>query len=201
MTVDDEPVSAQWVVLMGGALWQGAGHRLDELLQQGWADNALVLGDPPETFFSVVQSLCAECRIAPEQVVFLPSHNTRSDAQAVRAFFQNRPPRRLLVVTNPYHARRTRLALTQALAAWDVDIRVTHDKTYRNLLPPEQAWWRHSATAAMVLMEYVKIIGLAWPFHDSPSLDAPEQRRARGLGEKVALHMHGVYVSAKNPVS
>jgi uncharacterized SAM-binding protein YcdF (DUF218 family) len=78
------------------------------------------------------------------------SISTAAEAQAARALFGKGVPR-LLVVTSPYHLRRTRMTFSDALPAADIRVIAT------SYDPFPQAWWKDQSAARHVLLELAKI--------------------------------------------
>ena len=78
------------------------------------------------------------------------SISTAAEAQAARALFAKGAPR-LLVVTSPYHLRRTRMTFSDALPAADIRVIAT------SYDPFPQAWWKDQSAARNVLLELAKI--------------------------------------------
>jgi uncharacterized SAM-binding protein YcdF (DUF218 family) len=76
--------------------------------------------------------------------------STAAEAQAVRKLFPRRAPR-LLVVTSPYHLRRTKMIFSDALPAADIRVIAT------DYDPFPQAWWKDRDAARNVLLELAKI--------------------------------------------
>jgi uncharacterized SAM-binding protein YcdF (DUF218 family) len=77
--------------------------------------------------------------------------STAAEAQAVRRLFPGRAPR-LLVVSSPYHLRRTKMIFTDTLPAADIRvIASSYD-------PFPQSWWRDRDAARNVLLELAKIV-------------------------------------------
>jgi uncharacterized SAM-binding protein YcdF (DUF218 family) len=78
------------------------------------------------------------------------SVSTAAEAQAARALFARGAPK-LLIVTSPYHLRRTRITFTDALPGADIRVIAT------SYDPLPQAWWRNQSAARNVLLELAKI--------------------------------------------
>lgn len=84
----------------------------------------------------------------------LPQGNvsTYDEAEAAAGAFP-RPNARLLVVTSPYHVRRTRMIFRDAFAGQDASIRVL--ATSQEAFPDR--WWTSQGAAREVLLEWAKI--------------------------------------------
>lgn len=78
------------------------------------------------------------------------SVSTAAEAQAARVLFAGGAPR-LLVVTSPYHLRRTKMIFADALPAADIRVIAT------SYDPFPQAWWKDQNAARNVLLELAKI--------------------------------------------
>jgi len=78
------------------------------------------------------------------------SVSTAAEAQAARALFAKEAPR-LLVVTSPYHLRRSRMIFSDALPAADIRVIAT------SYDPFPHAWWKDQSAARNVLLELAKI--------------------------------------------
>ena len=78
------------------------------------------------------------------------SISTAAEAQAARALFAQGAPK-LLIVTSPYHLRRTRMIFADALPAADIRVIAT------SYDPFPQAWWKNQNAARNVLLELPKI--------------------------------------------
>lgn len=79
------------------------------------------------------------------------SISTAAEAQAARALFAGGAPK-LLIVTSPYHLRRTRMIFTDALPAAEIRVIAT------SYDPFPQAWWKDQNAARNVLLELPKIV-------------------------------------------
>ena len=90
------------------------------------------------------------------QIVMLPFRvsNTRDEAVAARAECTQRGLQRLLVVTSPYHTRRTRDTFADVFAGSDVSIGVVPSSA--SPARPEQ-WWKAPYDRAYVRYEWAAI--------------------------------------------
>ena len=79
------------------------------------------------------------------------SISTAAEAQAAQALFSTGAPR-LLVVTSPYHLRRTRIIFADALPNADIRVIPTGYDPF-----PKQ-WWKNQDAARNVLLELPKIV-------------------------------------------
>jgi len=78
------------------------------------------------------------------------SVSTAAEAQAARALFAKGAPK-LLIVTSPYHLRRTRMIFSDALPSADIRVIAT------SYDPFPGSWWKDQNAARNVLLELAKI--------------------------------------------
>jgi uncharacterized SAM-binding protein YcdF (DUF218 family) len=78
------------------------------------------------------------------------SVSTAAEAQAARALF-GQDAHTLLIVTSPYHLRRTRMIFTDALPGADIRVIAT------SYDPFPASWWKDQNAARNVLLELPKI--------------------------------------------
>ena len=78
------------------------------------------------------------------------SVSTAAEARAAQALFSKGAPR-LLIVTSPYHLRRTRMTFSDALPNADIRVIAT------SYDPFPMAWWKDQGAARNVLLELAKI--------------------------------------------
>jgi uncharacterized SAM-binding protein YcdF (DUF218 family) len=81
------------------------------------------------------------------------SVSTAEEALELRKIFQ-RAGTKLLVVTSPYHVRRSRIILTRAFASSGIEITVV-GTPYE---PYQTDWWRTQDSARKTLLEIAKIV-------------------------------------------
>jgi uncharacterized SAM-binding protein YcdF (DUF218 family) len=70
-----------------------------------------------------------------------PTTDTYDEALAVRAYASSHPIRRLLVVTSPYHCRRSLHVFEQVMRGTGVEVGVKPASAY-SIADPDR-WWRH----------------------------------------------------------
>ncbi|MCU0241742.1 MAG: YdcF family protein [Vicinamibacteria bacterium] len=119
---------ARWLVLTGGE--RGPGDSAASL-----RDQALALGVPADA-------------IRTESL----SHSTREAVVAVEPILRAEQVRSVMLVTSPYHQRRTYYC---ARRAWPGIILVNRPAQPSSWLP--QGWWRRKASRDVVFKEYVKL--------------------------------------------
>ena len=95
--------------------------------------------------------------IPVDAVQIIPGNldNTAQEAQAFRPFVEQQGWRRVIVVTSPYHTRRTRLAFRREFAGSPVEI-VVRASRFSESDPAR--WWRHRADIRFVTSELQKVV-------------------------------------------
>lgn len=94
----------------------------------------------------------------PEDVVqILPGNldNTAQEAEALHRHINQSGWRRVIVVTSPYHTRRTRLAFRREFAGSQVDVIVRASRFSES---DPARWWRHRADIRFVTSELQKVV-------------------------------------------
>ncbi len=91
--------------------------------------------------------------------VFLDgSTDTRTDAQLTLAYSLKNNLQTLLVVTSPYHSRRSQFVFNDILAGSGITATVISSGDYGRLLTPNEDWWRDRETLETVWLEFGKIL-------------------------------------------
>jgi uncharacterized SAM-binding protein YcdF (DUF218 family) len=156
LTVEQEPVRADLVVVLAGDAY---GHRIlkgAELVKRGFAPLVLVSG-PPGYYDLHENELAipfAVRRGYPVQY-FIPfpndAHSTIEEAAALLPELERRRARRVIVVTSDFHSRR---ALRTLRARWNgIDIRMV-PATDEFFTP--HGWWHSREGRKTFLLEWTK---------------------------------------------
>ena len=101
------------------------------------------------------------------------SKNTLTDAELVHTHCVEKGIKQILVVTDPYHTRRTSLAFQQQFTGSGIEMTTVSSGDYRELLPPNDKWWRNERTFCMVWTEAAKIAGVVLLALSESSHDPP----------------------------
>lgn len=166
LVVGNEPTPADAIVALSG---DGDGSRLraaTRLYDQGLAP-LLVHVNGQKMTKATVQKLCPDCKLEEKQVVFLEgSTDTRTDAELSLQYCRANNLRTLLVVTSPYHSRRTRFIFNDifddagtggwGLGTGPLEVTVISSNDYGNLIPPAGRWWLDRKTLEFVWLEFGK---------------------------------------------
>jgi uncharacterized SAM-binding protein YcdF (DUF218 family) len=101
---------------------------------------------------AVVREVLLKKGVPADAIAFFgkDSASTAAEAQAARALFAN-GAHKLLIVTSPYHLRRTRMIFTDALPGANIRVIAT------SYDPFPASWWKDQSAARNVLLEVPKI--------------------------------------------
>jgi uncharacterized SAM-binding protein YcdF (DUF218 family) len=81
--------------------------------------------------------------------------STIEEAKVIKDLAQKRGYRSLIVVTSPYHTRRTWLTFERVLEKEDVEIIMTPSR-HTNFRPDD--WWKKRLYLKSVIIEYQKLL-------------------------------------------
>ena len=164
LVVSDRPVESDAVVVLSG----GGIDRLDravELISDGYA-RYLILTDTDEVAASGKRMTDFLYGEATKRGVTVPQiditergvTNTGEEAAAVRKLMEERGWKSCIVVTDPYHSRRTSFMFDQAFRGSDLSVRVVpvSGHWYR-----PRSWFLSNEGWRVTLEEYIKLAA-AW---------------------------------------
>lgn len=107
--------------------------------------------------------------------------NTYGEARAVRAHLEAHDLKRLVVVTSPYHARRSLMTFRSVLAGTGIQVGIAPATDTSNATP--RAWWRHDLDRAYVAYEWAAIAMYAGRYGVSPFEPCPADRTVARDGD------------------
>jgi uncharacterized SAM-binding protein YcdF (DUF218 family) len=164
LSVPDQAQKADAILVLGGSYSRP--FEAADLYRQGYAgkiyisvparEDQLVLLDQAGIAYpreqEVMRQVLLKKGVPASAIEYFgkASISTAAEAQAARALFAGGAPK-LLVVTSPYHLRRTRMIFSDALPAADIRVIATN----YDPLPP--AWWKDQSSARNVLLELAKV--------------------------------------------
>ena len=164
LVVSDSPAESDAVVVLSG----GDIDRLDQaadLISDGYA-RYLILTDTDEISASGKRMTDFLYSEATKRGVSVPQiditedgvTSTREEAAAVRALMEERGWKSCIVVTDPFHSRRTSFLFDQAFRGSDFSVRVVpvSEHWYR-----PRSWFLSSEGWRVTLEEYIKLLA-AW---------------------------------------
>lgn len=156
LTVEQEPVRADLIVVLAGDSY---GHRIlkgAELVKRGFAPLVLVSG-PPGYYDLHENELAIPFAVRrgypAEYFIPLPNeaHSTKEEAGALLPELERRGARRVIVVTSDFHSRR---ALRTLRARWTgIDIRMVPASD--EFFTPH-GWWHSREGRKTFLLEWTK---------------------------------------------
>ena len=164
LSAGDRPQKADAILVLGGSFTRP--FQAADLYRQGLARKIYVSVPAREDQFrlldeagiaypreeEVVREVLLKKGVPAAAIEYFgkDSISTAAEARAARALFGKGAPK-LLVVTSPYHLRRTRMTFSDALPAADIRVIAT------SYDPFPQAWWKDQNAARNVLLELAKI--------------------------------------------
>ena len=164
LSVADQAQKADAILVLGGSYSRS--FQAADLYRQGYAGKVYIsvpvredqyrLLDEAGIAFpreeEIVRQVLLKKGVPASAIAFFgkDSVSTAAEAQAARALFGKSAPK-LLVVTSPYHLRRTRMIFTDALPGADIRVIPT------SYDPFPQSWWKDQSAARNVLLELPKI--------------------------------------------
>jgi uncharacterized SAM-binding protein YcdF (DUF218 family) len=155
----DELRPADVIVVMGGE----SGYRVARaaaLYREGIAPRVVVTGADPEPDHFITPSweewlvLLTRAGVPEDSLVVLhPSESTYDDATLLRDHLLEAGLRSAVVITDPYHTRRSRWMIGRAFLGTDLSAAVVSSGA-RYFAP--EAWWKDERQLFWVFSEYVK---------------------------------------------
>jgi uncharacterized SAM-binding protein YcdF (DUF218 family) len=164
LDVGEKPQKAHYAMVLGG----GEDTRpfiVAALIEDGWAKHALVAKFAPTPsvtdgiippFEQINREAFLRRGVPSSDVTVLPgaAATTYDEANALKAFLQDRPAARVLVVTNDYHTRRSRWVFARVLGDRARNITFVSAPTDEF---PMDCWWRSQLGFLAITTEYLKL--------------------------------------------
>lgn len=164
LSVADQAQKVDAVLVLGGSYTRA--FQAADLYRQGYAPKIFVSVPAREEQYrlldladipfpreeEVARQVLLKKDVPAEAIEFFgkESPSTAAEAQAARALFA-KGVRKFLIVTSPYHLRRTRMTFTDALPEAEIRVIATgYD-------PFSMSWWKDRDSARNVLLELAKI--------------------------------------------
>ncbi|MBE0576157.1 MAG: YdcF family protein [Desulfuromonadales bacterium] len=171
VTVCHTPSLADAIVILGGDSDSSRLRKGLQLHDENLAPHLiLVSGGNSKAWQYIAKKHCPDCNLEGRAAIFLDgSIDTRTDAQLTLAYCRKNNLQTLLVVTSPYHSRRSQFVFNDILAGSGITATVISSGDYGRLLTPNEDWWRDRVTLETVWLEFGKI--LFWeltPFMEWP---------------------------------
>ena len=162
LVVNDPLQRTDAVVILGG----GGSHRVEhgaELFHDGYAQWFIVSDSPlnlPGIRVSYAHLMRTEALwrgVPQDRILITPGvvRSTYEEALAVRQLAAERGLRSLIVVTDPFHTRRARMAFSETFR--DMDIRVLVQAAGGSWYRAD-SWWRDQDAMRETWTEYLKLI-------------------------------------------
>ncbi len=168
MNVEDEPAQADYIIPLAGD--EHRIMRAAELYREGYAptilfSNAVTI--PPSRFKKLQWEMGFPQytreqfrRLMLQQLGAASAHvetfgnghvSTVEEAEALRVYLGGQP-KRLLIVTSPYHAKRAKMIFEKALPNCTISMSMPKEGTFKKW------WWKDQESAQLLVMEFAKTI-------------------------------------------
>jgi len=158
LVVEDQASKADIAVILGG----GGGSRLSKglaLYEAGLVERLVLVDIDKQAWAVMLRRLCPECREGAGDVVILEgSTSTYTDALLVKQYAESEGIESLVVVTDPYHTRRSLIIFQSRFKGSGVAISMVNSGDFVGKLTPLDSWWRDNATASVIWGELSRIM-------------------------------------------
>jgi len=172
LVIDSRPQDADIAIVMGG----GGGSRLRQALSlyDKKLVDELLLVDFKESYWGhITRYLCPDCKLADKKITILSgSSSTMTDAEFSLEYCKKHGIKKVLVVTDPYHTRRSALTFSWVFRESNIEVFVVSSGDYGRYLPPEGNWWLDFATLKNVWLELGKCFAVLFTQY-LPRFDTP----------------------------
>jgi uncharacterized SAM-binding protein YcdF (DUF218 family) len=163
LVVNDDLQAADAVIALGGDTDFDRLDRAVEVYKQGLA-RVLIIPDTPDAtptgqLYAVYMREAALARGVRAEDIFLTevtASSTWNEARAVRKLMLRNDWVSCIVVSDPYHTRRAKIAFNQDFRAHGLSAQATY--TMQHWYRPSQ-WFLSSRGVTTTLLEYVKLAG------------------------------------------
>ncbi len=163
LVVNDDLQTADAVIALGGDNSFDRLERAVEVYQQGLA-RVLIIPDTPDatptgqsyTAYMREAALARGVRAEDIYVTEVTATSTWNEARAVRKLMLRNDWQSCIVVSDPYHTRRAKIAFNQDFRPYGLSAAVTY--TPQHWYRPSQ-WFLSARGVTTTLLEYVKLAG------------------------------------------
>ena len=130
-----------------------------ELYDKKQAPQLVLVDSKKPTWERSVKKLCADCRPLEKVTTILKgSLDTRTDAQISLKYCLENNLKSAIIVTSPYHTRRTQFIFNDIYQGSGVEPIVLSSGDYAKLKTPDETWWLDRKTLETVWLEFGKIL-------------------------------------------
>ena len=159
LIVEDPIERADVIVLLSGGPGDERVRQAAALFHEGYAPRVLLSGGEEMLGISIPEVLRRQALAhgIPAGALLFESGSTSTYEQARELLpqFQAMGVRRAIVITSPYHSRRTRYLFRKVFGGTPVDLRVfpVQDSVFDSA-----EWWTREGDTERVVLEYIKLI-------------------------------------------
>lgn len=159
LIVQDPIEHADVIVVLSGGPGDERVRQAAALFREGYAPRVLlsggeeILGIPTS---DILRRQALANGIPPEALFFeTASTSTSEQARGLSAQLVAMGVRRAIIVTSPYHTRRTRYLFRKSFAGTSIDVRVV---PVQNSAFRSEEWWTREDDTEKVVLEYIKLV-------------------------------------------
>ncbi|MCM2265958.1 MAG: YdcF family protein [Desulfuromonadales bacterium] len=158
LVVDNRPVSSDAVVVLGGG-GVGRFQTAVKIYDDGMARKIVLVGGNEKNWLALLKQWSTLIELGGrDYIVLADSPDTRSDAQLTLNYSKEKGIGSIVVVTSPYHTRRSQLIFDDVFAGSGIDTVVVSADDYGKLIPPDGPWWHDRQTVETVWLEFGKTL-------------------------------------------
>lgn len=158
LVVQNNSHQADLAIVLGG----GGGSRLRQslkLYEKKLIPNLLLISHKDRSWKHITTILCPDCDLQDKKVTLKDgSLSTFTDAQIALEYCQVANLKKVLVITDPYHTRRTALIFNYYFKKSGIKVTVLSSGDYRDLTPPQIKWWTDEKSRETIWLEFGKCL-------------------------------------------
>ena len=158
LVVKAGPVSSEAAVVGGG----GDGERLRRVVafyDEHLVAELILIGEHRGEWEHIIRRFCPECDLTDRRATILVgSTNAFTDAELTLKHCREKGIRSVLVVTDPYHTRRTEMTFNKIFRGSGIRMAVVSSGDFGQLLAPNDHWWKDRRSLETIWLEFGKIL-------------------------------------------
>ena len=158
MVVDNEETSVDVIFAISGENVPRL-RKAIELYDKKLAPRLVLVDGKSPAWKRAAKKLCKDCRPLEKVTTILPnSLDTRTDAQLSLAYCLENKLKSAIIVTSPYHTRRTQFVFNDIFQGSGVEPIVLSTGYHGKFKTPDETWWLDRKTLETIWLEFGKIL-------------------------------------------